>query len=93
MNNFKVGKWLRIEPESYEQYMWGDNIIEIIDVKKNKGRIQYLLKYYYDWEEEMFIFSNPTETWMYEDEIIHTSYNKEEFLKSLFEHPIPGKFK
>jgi hypothetical protein len=94
MTKFKIGDWLRVEPESYEQQTWGDNIIEIVDHEKIvDGEDKWKLKFYYDWEEELFIFKEPQEQWMYEDEINYIPYTKEGFIKSIFIYPIPGRFK
>ena len=84
---------MRMEPESYEQQTWGDNIVEIIDHKKaHNGDDMWLLKFYYEWEEEKFIFNEPYEQWMYEKEINYTPYTKEGFIKSIFVYPIQGSF-
>lgn len=91
MSNYKVGDWLRIEPESWEHTQWGDNIIQIIDEKQKGDDTMYKLRYYYDWEEEKLLFDSPKEDWQYEEEMIHKSYTPREFLKSVFKHPIKVK--
>jgi hypothetical protein len=91
LTKYKIGNWLRVEPGSFDHMQVGDNIIQIIDMKKEGEDTKFKLRFYYDWEEKKLLFDSPVEDWWYEEEMIYESYTPREFLKSVFEYPIKVK--